>query len=314
MPILYLGIIATASFILIKGVSLFINSSTKISRSFHVSGYTISFLLVSLATSLPEAIVGITAAIEGHPILSYGNVLGSNIALLTLIIAIPCLANSGIKTKQALHTKDIFISAFLSITAVALALDGKLGRFDGGLLLVGYVFYSISFLNRGHALTRVVNTVTHKNINLVKQFLLFLVSLVLIIISGEAIVKSAVSLGTELNLGLGFIGLSIMAVGTSLPEIAYSIGLIKRHKENEVLGNVVGSVAVNSTLVLGITAMINPIVFNTGGISFVTYTFAVITSLMFILFSSTGRLIDKKEAVLLLLTYVSFLGIEYLVQ
>ncbi|MBU1133015.1 sodium:calcium antiporter [Patescibacteria group bacterium] len=312
MALFNIFLIAIASFILIKAVSLFIKSTTNISRALRVSGYTISFLLVSVATSLPETIVGINSALAGKPILSYGNALGSNIALLTLIIAIPGFINSGLHTRKIFRSKDIYISSFFAILAVALALDGQVTRFDGYTLLVGYVIYSISFLRRNSH----IHTFFHGygRVNLLKESLIFIMSLCLIIISGELVVRGAINLADVLKISLGFVGLSIMAIGTSLPEIAYSIGLIKKHKQNEVLGNVIGSVGVNSTLVLGITAVIEPIVIVNGGISITTYIFAIMVVALFLGFSKKDHDINKKEATVLLLVYIAFLTVEYLVQ
>ena len=305
-------LIIIASFILIKAVGLFINSTTNISRALKISGYTISFLLVSLATSLPEMMVGINSALAGKPILSYGNVLGSNIALLTVIIAIPGFINSGLHTRKIFRSKDIYISSFFSILAVALALDGKISRIDAGILLSGYIIYSVSFLRKNSHFHSFLHS--FKPVNLLKEFLFFLMSLSLIIISGELVVRGAINLSIALKIGLGFIGLSVMAIGTSLPEIAYSIGLIKKRKQNEVLGNVVGSVGANSTLVLGLTAMINPIVIVNGEISITTYVFAILTTVLFLAFSKKDHDINKIESGILLALYISFLVVEYLIS
>lgn len=312
MVLFNIFLIIIASLTLIKGVSLFINSTTNISRALKISGYTISFFLVSLATSLPEMIVGINSALADQPILSYGNVLGSNIALLTVIIAIPGFINSGLHTRKIFRSKDIYMSSFFAILAVALALDGKVSRIDAGILLTGYIIYSISFLRRNSHFHSLLHS--FKKINLLKEFLIFIMALSLIIISGELVVRGAINLSIGLKIGLGFIGLSIMAIGTSLPEIAYSIGLIRKHKQNEVLGNVVGSVGANSTLVLGLTAMIKPIVIVNGGITLTTYVFAILATVLFLGFSKKDHDINKIESAILLVLYISFLVIEYLVQ
>ena len=312
MVLFNIFLIVIASFVLIKAVSLFIKSTTNISRALRVSGYTISFLLVSMATSLPETIVGINSALAGKPILSYGNALGSNIALFTLIIAIPGFINSGLHTRKIFRSKDIYISSFFAILAVALALDGHVTRLDGYILLAGYVIYSLSFMKKNSHVHSIIHG--HGRVNLLKESLIFIMSLCLIIISGELVVRGAINLAETLKIGLGFVGLSIMAIGTSLPEIAYSIGLIKKHKQNEVLGNVVGSVGVNSTLVLGVTSVIKPIAIVNGGISITTYIFAIVVVAMFLGFSKKDHDINKKEAGILLFTYVAFLVVEYLVQ
>ena len=210
------------------------------------------------------------------------------------------------------RSKDVYISSFFAILAVALALDGRVSKLDGYTLLAGYVIYSISFMRKNSH----IHTLFHGygRVNLLKEFLIFIMSLCLIIISGELVVRGAINLADALKISLGFIGLSIMAIGTSLPEIAYSIGLIKKHKQNEVLGNVIGSVSVNSTLVLGITAVIEPIVIVNGGISITTYIFAILVIALFLGFSKKDHDINKIEAAILLLTYIIFLVVEYIVQ
>jgi len=307
-----LGIIAISSIVLIKAVKLFIHSSSRIAHTFHISGYTISFLLVAIATSLPEAVVGITSALEQNPILSFGNALGSNIALLTIIVAIPGILNSGIHTHAIFKSKDIYYTALFSLFALALSLDGTLNWVDGTALLIGYVIYIVVVLRRSSPLETLVQTFEHTNVW--KQFVFFVFSLGLLLLASEGIVRSAINLSVDLSLNLGFIGLTIAAIGTSLPEIAYAIGAVKDDKENEIMGDVIGSVVANSTLVLGITAIIHPIKMNGSLMGISSNIFMILALSLFLIFAKTREKIDRKEAVALVAFYLIFVVFEYFVQ
>jgi cation:H+ antiporter len=307
-----LSIIIISSVVLIKAVTLFIRSTAKIAHHFKISGYTISFLLIAIATSLPETVVGITSALEGNPVLSYGNALGSNIALLTIIVAIPSLINSGLKTREIYRTHDIYYTALFSLLALVLSLDGTLSRIDGIALLVSYTIYILAVLRRSHGIESLFDSL--ERINIWKEFVLFTIALILLLVASDGIVTSAVNLSQALGLGLAFIGLTLTAIGTSLPEIAYSIGAVKSHKENDVLGDVIGSVVANSTLVLGITSVIHPITLPSLELSISSVSFMLVSLLLFLVFASTNRRLEKYEAFILVNIYVLFVIVEYFIQ
>lgn len=305
-------IIIGAAFVMIKAVELFINSSTKISRKIGISGYTISFLVVAVATSLPETFVGAASAIAKDPILSYGNAVGSNIALLTLVIAIPVLAGTQISTRTILNSKDVYYTAFFSLLPVLLVVDGVLTQVDGIILLSLYVAYSVMVIRRAKGLERFLEQ--FEDTNLPKELAVFVFSLVLFLLASHGIFKAALKLSTELGWGLGFIGLSITAIGTSLPEITYVIAAMKQNKQEEILGDIVGSVVANSTVVLGVTAVIYPIDVKNSHIGITPIVFSIFSLLVFLRFVRTREKLDRVEAVTLLLIYVITMFVEYQLQ
>jgi cation:H+ antiporter len=291
---------------------MFIQSAAKVAHHFKISGYTISFLLVAIATSLPETVVGITSALEKNPVLSYGNALGSNIALLTIIVAIPGLINSGLKTREIYRTHDIYYTALFSLLALSMSLDGQISRIDGIALLVSYIIYIMAVLRRSRGLESLFDSL--ERINIWKEIVFFTVSLVLILVSSQGIVTSALNLSASLGLGLAFVGLTITAMGTSLPEIAYAVGAVKNNKENEILGDVIGSVVANSTLVLGITALIYPIKLPSLSMSISSIIFLLVSLLLFLIFASTKRRLERFEAVVLFTLYIVFIVVEFFIQ
>jgi len=312
--IFYLLLISISCLVLLRAVTLFIKSTSKIARHLNISGYTISFLLVAVATSLPETVVGITSAIDKNSILSFGTAVGSNIALITLIIAVPILIGNPISTRSIVENKDIYYVAFFSFLPIVLLTDGYLGRFDGFVLISMYALYIMAVIKRSSGFERLKER--FERVNVWKEFVMFTVSLLIVLGASEVIVKAAEGLSVEANWNIGFIGLTLIAVGTSLPEIAYTIINVKYHNNQEILGNIVGSVVANSTLVLGTTVLIYPIDLRVdptflGIQSIVVF---IISVLIFLKFVRSKRTIDKPEAVFLLSLYILFLIIEYKLQ
>lgn len=305
-------ILMASALVVSQSVRLFIRSSTKLADYLNISEYTVSFLVISVATSLPELVVSITSGIEKNTVLSYGNAIGSNLALLTIIMALPVLIGHSLSTRDVIRSKDIYYGAFFLIIALAMALDGKLSRLDGLILIVGYLFYSRSVLKRETVVEALMDKLKLERTNVWKESVLFALSLALLLLASEGIVRSAIELSQNLNISLGFIGLTITALGTSLPEIAFVVGIMNTQgNEDEIMGDVVGSVVANSTLVLGTAAAIYPINLGISHFGFSTILIIISTMLLFLAFSKSDERIDKKEALALLVIYVLFVGLEY---
>ncbi len=300
-----------ASTVLIKVIQLFISSSSAIARRFGISGYTISFLLIAIATSLPEVVVGVASALDKNPGLSFGNAIGSNIALLTLVIAIPVLfaTSKGLSTRTILHSQDAYYSLFFSLLPIAFFVDGKLSQVDGALLIVAYTVYAFLVWRRSKGVEKLIEQIGQEN--MWKHGTIFVVSLLFLLGASELIVMSAKQISAHLGWGLTFVGLTITAIGTSLPEIVFTVGAARGRLQQEILGDVVGSVVANSTVVLGITALIYPIEVVNGGIGFSAIMLSVFVMLVFLRFVRTKEKIDKKEALILLLMYITFIVAEY---
>lgn len=311
MPALFsIILIILSSIVLIQSVKYFIDSSSRIAFFYNLSGYTISFFLVAIATSLPELTVGITSAIEGNPSLSYGNALGSNIALLTLVIGIPSIMGIALKTRSIIKSQDIYYTAFFTLLALGLALDGKLSKLDGIILLTSYLVYLVAIIRRGHPLEGLFMKLV--NINIWKQIVIFSTSLLLLLVSSEGIVTGAIRLSSNLGISIELVGLTLTAIGTSLPEIAYAISATRHRREDQILGDIIGSVVANSTLVLGATAIIAPIIIPNITINIVSAMAVLVSLILFLIFSKTRNEISKVEGFILISIYLVFLLAGYL--
>ncbi|OGC50763.1 hypothetical protein A2716_01875 [candidate division WWE3 bacterium RIFCSPHIGHO2_01_FULL_40_23] len=305
-----LGITASC-FLLVKSAEWMISSSSKLARHFHISEYTISFLIVSVATSLPELTVGVVSALDKNPALSFGNVLGSNIADLTIILAIPILLGGALSTKEVLKNKDLIFTVFFSILPLVLIYDGFISRVDSLVLLSGYVLYIFLVLRRSSTFESILEAFTR--VNPYKELLVFIVSSLLLLLSGDLLVKSAEGISASMGVPLILIGLTVTALGTSLPELAFGLKAIKTNHKGEVVGNIIGSVVANSTLVLGVTGLIAPIPKN-GAIGGSSIIFLLVVLLLFFISSVTGRKISKWEAGSLIVIYALFILTEKLLS
>ncbi len=307
-----LALILVSAVILVKAVEIFITSSTKIAQHFNISGYTISFLLVAIATSLPETVVAITSGLAKKTLLAYGDAMGSNITLITLIIAIPVLLGKDMITRSVLHSKDAYYAIFFAFLPVLLSLDGNLKRFDGAILVLAYIAYLSSVMRRSKGLEKLVQK--FEQINIRKAWFFFILSLVFLLGSSRGIVLAALNISQKMGWALSFVGLTITSLGTSLPEIAFVISSKAKNNQREILGDVVGSVVANSTLVLGTASLLHPIQLQHSSLSSSTILILTIALLVFLKFTRSKEKLEKFEGVILLVVYLMFLATEYFLQ
>jgi cation:H+ antiporter len=302
-------IIIFAAFILVKSVNFLVSALKKIARHFNVSPYVISFFLVALATSLPETLVAITSALAQKPILSFGNALGANITMMTLVAGISAIYARGISTRNILNSKDAYFAGLFLLLPLFLIIDGTLSRLDGLFLLTAYIFYTLKILQRGP--DSAVSFAEPRDKNILKQIIIFFGASVAVIASSQFIVIAAIDLSNKWVVGLGFIGLTITALGTSLPEMTFSLASIKKGVSEQVLGNALGSIVANSTFVIGLAAIIYPIDLAGSAIGVPTITFLILVLLLFLRFSRTKQKIEMREGFLLVCLYVVFVVMEY---
>lgn len=309
MTILYVILILIASFILIKGADLTITSLGKIGKIFHWSPFLLSFIFVAVATSLPEIFVGITSAIHKIPSLSLGNVIGANIINLTLILGLCAIIASKIKFSKATRNQTFF-SLFASFLPVLLALDGKISRFDGIALLTLFVVYLVFiFFEEKKIPEKILN---QTNNHFFKNFIFLILGLILLIGSAEIIIRLAQVLAIDLKLSLILIGLVLVSLGTTLPELAFGVRAAFKKQEEFSLGNSLGTVVANSCLALGLAAIIFPIKITDFSIFLISALFFLLAIIIFMIFITTHNELSRTEGIFLVLFFVVFLIIQFL--
>ncbi len=296
--------------VLIKAGSESVKYLAKIAKFLKWTEFTTAFLLMAFISSLPELFVGIMSAFHKSPEISLGNVFGSNIINLTLALSIAILITGGIKAKSAMSQRTSIFTIVIGITPVVLMADGILNRIDGIILLLLLSFYVWNIAQKKDIFCEDTKKGTKKDLSLSSGFwkvlFLFLFFILLLLISAEGIVWSSKDIALFFNLPILLISILLVALGTNLPEIIFSVKAASLDHKDMILGNLMGSVIVNSTLVLGVTILITPITIFSFSPYIAGMIFVVITAFFFAIFIRTEKSINRKEAIALLFIYLLF--------
>lgn len=248
--------------VLSRSASTVIGSALKLSSYFNINQLAVGFILVAVATSLPELSVSVESSLVGEGALAAGNVFGSNIANILIVLGIGAFLY-GLKV-SADNLRDagmvLLLTTLISVYIIfSSSIQGRaLNSIEGLVLLLifgAYVFYTLRRKRIPGGRPKV--EVTKKQA--LSAFLSFCIGIVLVIVSSAFVVDSAVEIASSLGLAQSFIGATILALGTSLPELSTAIAALKKKQHGLVLGNIIGSNMANLTLVLGTASVISPI-------------------------------------------------------
>jgi cation:H+ antiporter len=310
------------SIVLIKSADIVIVAIRRISKETHTKVFALSAVILAIGTSFPELSVGITSALEGNSVLSLGDVAGSNIANLSLVVGLTALIAGRVRVHPNFLKRDVVIALFAGVLPLLLLIDGTLNRVDGLILIAVYIAYAGSFFKHRFSqiakeheeeesfVYRFFRKFNHIGAEKRREFGKLFIGLALMLFSADMIVRFASELAFMANIPNLVIGLIVVAIGTSLPEFAFSLESVEEHEPSMFFGNILGSTIANSTLVIGIVSLINPIVvhethrFTLAAISFVAIY------LLFWYFIRTKHRLDRWEAGILILFYVMFLILE----
>src|SRR3989339_1102232 len=311
------------SFVLIKSAEWIIVSLRRIAKKSKVGVFAISAIILAVGTSLPELFVGITSAIEGSPNISLGVVLGSNIANTAVITGIVALLLGRINVHGDYLKRDVFIAFIAGLLPMALAADGVLGRVDGLVLLFAYASYTASFFKEKFAevtnqhsqesfFYKFLREINHIDFDISKEYGKMFVSLALMLFSSQMVIQASQNIANFLGIPIFVVGLIVLAIGTSLPELIFSLKSVKNGEPKMFFGNLLGSTIANSTLIVGLTAVISPInVVPLGDYRNAVIAFVVIFA-SFWFFIRTKHRLDRPEALILVVMYLIFVVIEFL--
>ncbi len=245
--------------LLIKGADFFVDGSSSVARLLGIPGFVIGLTVVAMGTSAPEAAVSVAAGISGSNEIAISNIVGSNIFNL-LVVAGMSAVIKPYKIEKTMLNRDFPINVGVSVVLILMLLLGRsLGRIDGFILLglfIGYIAFVLikAFKNRETNIDPEV-----KIMSPIISVLCIVGGLAAVIFGGDLVVDNAVAIAQALNWSETFIGLTIIALGTSLPELVTSIVAAKKGESGLALGNVIGSNLFNIMFVLGISTAITPI-------------------------------------------------------
>ena len=300
--------------LLIKGADLLVDGASAISRRLNVSDLVIGLTVVAFGTSTPELFVNIVASARGNAEIAIGNVLGSNICNIFLILGISAIIYPLSVSKGSVW-KEIPFSLLAAIVLGLMANDRLIDknsaslvtRIDGLVLLAFFtifLYYSFSIAN---AIEGMDEHVPVKTLGLAKSSLLVLVGLIGLTLGGKWIVDGAVAIAKNLGMSESLVGLTVVAVGTSLPELATSAVAAYKKNVDIAVGNVVGSNIFNIFFVLGISSIIKPLPFQTKNNWDVAVVIAASLLLFLAMFTGKKHSLDRWEGIVFLFLYGGYI-------
>jgi cation:H+ antiporter len=317
MIFLYLIIFVIACYVLVKAGAVLVKALTMMSRYFRLTEYVFAFILMTLATTMPELFVGITSGIRGLSTISLGNIIGSNLINLTFILGVVVIVAKGLKIESKIAKRDAWIIFFIALLPLLLLFDKQLSRSEGVLLLIVFGWYIYHILRSKDAFRKRMDSMKRDAEvfkKLLKNILYFVIATGVLLLGAWGVVESAKLIAKELYLPLTLIGIILVAIGTSLPELVFGVRAVIAKHEGLSLGNLVGSVVVNSTFILGLVAVINPIKIENFNVIYVGGAFMIIAILIANLFIRTRDKISWKEGLFLIIFYLAFLVAEFLLK
>lgn len=299
-----------ASIFVLAQTSLFlVHSLVALASYFRLNEFSIAFILMAIATTLPEMFVGITAALTHSEALVLGNALGSNIVNLTLVFGIVILASGGIHSKSVIARRDAMYMFMFTLAPVFLLVDSVLSRGDAVVLIIFYMLYIMRLLDQRKSFHEMPQRVSKKEA--IHNLLVFAMGAALLIFSAQTLVYASKGIAAELGLSIGIVGLLIVALGTSLPELAFQLRAGKQNDDSLVLGNLIGSVVANSTLVLAITALVRPINIQNVSMYITSVIFLGIVLVLFEVIVRQDKKLGVVEGLIFIFLYIFFLITEF---
>ena len=316
MELLKSAIILVIGFVLlIKGADFFVEGSSSVAKKFNVPSLIIGMTIVAMGTSLPELAVSVTASMTGNNTLAVSNVAGSNIFNL-MVVCGACALFAPLTIEKNTLLKEFPFSIICAGLLVVLGFLGmSLGRVDGIIFLVIFIVYLLWMIrsakqarNAGDKLEEEEEELIEEEIKILPMWkcLLFIVGgMIAIKFGGDFVVDGASSIAAGFGLSQTLIGLTIVALGTSLPELVTSIVAARKDEVDMALGNVIGSNIFNILLILGVAAAISPITFLMENI--IDIVILIVMSLVVWIFAWTSKEINRKEGIMMLLMYVVYM-------
>lgn len=286
--------------LLIKGADWFVDGSSSVAKILRVPSIIIGLTVVAFGTSAPELAVSVAAALTGNNDISIGNVIGSNLFNMLVVTGACTLAMPMIIDKKIIKNDFPFSIIVSAVLFVMIVFDKKISRPDGIILLMIFGWFIFKTV-RDALSTRVEATEAAYKISPVKSVLAIIIGLTGVVIGGDVVVDSASRIASDFGLSQTLIGLTIVAMGTSLPEFVTSVIASRKGENGLALGNVIGSNIFNILLVLGASSVLKPMAIS--ALSVFDLMVLLISSILVIAFAKIDYKLSAKEGIVMLLFY-----------
>ncbi len=290
--------------LLIKGADFFVEGSSAVAKLLKIPSVVIGLTIVAMGTSAPEAAVSITAGLEGNNDIAIGNIIGSNIFNLLVVVGV-CAVMKGVVTDKDILKRDMPVNIGVSALLLLFLLDSKITRIEGIILLILFVAYMIIVVGEGLK-NRTEQAEEVKILSPIISIIYILGGLAAVVFGGNLVVDNASEIARNFGLSQNLIGLTIVAVGTSLPELVTSIVATRKGESGLALGNAVGSCIFNILFILGMSGTLSPMVSTRE--SFVDICVLTVVTIMMLLFGKTKGMTSRAEGAVCILVYVGYLA------
>ena len=306
---IWLGLVVSLAVLVWSGGAL-ASVLGRLAGALKVSSFIISFVLMAAATSVPELSVGIVSSLEGKGSLSFGNVVGSNIANIALVMGVLMLLSGRLKIRSVIRRREAAWAAGLALLPLLLALDGKLSRGDGAALLLAFLAYMAQLLRSSRFFHEADGV--KGDPRFWRNVAMFVGLVAVLVYSSRWVVYFAVEAAGLLGVPVFVIGLFVLAIGTSLPELVFAIRSSLAGDPLLSMGDITGSIVFNASVVLGITALISPVKLQ----SVSHYLASAVTLLALLLYlvlaTHTEKATSRLWGGILLAVYVGFVAFEWI--
>ncbi len=308
--ILQVFILLVGFVVLIKGADWLVNGASALAKKKNVSDLAIGLTVVAFGTSAPELVVNVLASFQGHQDIAFGNVIGSNNFNLFMILGIAGLI-APLAVQSSTVWKEIPISFIALVTLFFLAnnffLAGQpgLSRIDGLILLVMFGLFLL-YVYKQLKVDPQISLDAHTKYTTLTTWGLILIGLAGLIVGGRLVVDSAVKMAQEWGISQKVIGLTIIAAGTSLPELATSVVAAVKKNNDIAVGNIIGSNIFNIFLILGVSSVIRPLPFDIAFNGDMYFLAAGTFALFAMMFTGGRKKLDRWEAAILLTVFITY--------
>lgn len=299
--------------LLIKGADYFVDGASSIAKSLRVPTLVIGLTIVAFGTSAPEAAVSITSALQGQNGIAIGNIVGSNIFNLLIVVGIAAFI-CPLKVKKSIVVKEFPFTLLSGAVLIILAQDvffkgsttNVLDHADGIMLLVFFGIFMYYLIEVALTSRDEVGDEEIQTMSLTKSILFSIGGMIAIVIGGKIVVDAATTVALQWGMSERLVGLTIVAIGTSLPELVTSIIAAKKGESDIALGNVIGSNIFNIFFVLGISASIHPIAVNSAVV--VDMIIMMVVTVIAYIFAASKMKINKVEGNILTVMYIAYMA------
>ena len=293
--------------VLIWGADLLINQSERIALKFKIPEFIIGATLIALGTSLPEMAASIAASMNGKPDIAIANVIGSNILNITLVLATVFIISKKINPARDFFAKDSTWALVPVLVFILMIIDGVISRFDATLLLLLMGAYLLFLLQDAKNIPEEdMEDLDESTFSWTRVIPILFAGIILVIVGAHFTVESASEIARDFGISEWIIGIIMISLGTSLPELVVSISAATRGKVDMAIGNIIGSNMANTTVVLGAAALTNPMAINASAYIFDIATMIVATLLL--VFITANKLYNKSAGISLIIVLGLFLN------